>query len=86
MLCERAGLDFDTILEQMKDDVVKLLSRPSQLRASANSLPHGLYPSSPCRFDFMVDRQLKPWLIEVNQSPNLASIATVTKHVSAFFT
>jgi hypothetical protein len=22
MLCERAGLDFDTILEQMKDDVV----------------------------------------------------------------
>ena len=25
------------------------------------------------RFDFMIDPQLTPWLVEVNQSPNLSS-------------
>lgn len=70
-----AGVDFEPILDQMKEHVVRLLRHfEPHLRRSAWAYPHG--PDSffaMFRFDFLLDPQLQPWLIEINQSPNLSS-------------
>ena len=73
-----AGVEFDPILDQMKEYVIRLLRHfQPHLDSSAR-----WYPAGPAgffslfRFDFMLDSDLQPWLIEINQSPNLASDAT----------
>ena len=63
----------------MKEMIVKaLLHFEPELRGEALSFyPHGSRTFfSMYRFDFILDRALQPWLIEVNQSPNLSSDST----------
>lgn len=59
----------------MKEYIVRLLHHfEPHLRRSAWAYPHG--PDSffaMFRFDFLLDPNLQPWLIEINQSPNLSS-------------
>ena len=73
--CTHAGIDFEPILDQMKEHIVRLLHHfEPHLRSSAYRYPHG--PDSffaMFRFDFLLDPNLQPWLIEINQSPNLSS-------------
>lgn len=75
---ESAGVQFDPILDQMKEYIIRLVRHfQPHLISSANWYPAG--PKgffSMFRFDFMLDPNLQPWLIEINQSPNLASDAT----------
>jgi hypothetical protein len=73
-----AGINFEDILDRMKEMIVLLLLHfEPTLREEAVFFEHGsrsffgMY-----RFDFILDRQLQPWLIEVNQSPNLSSEST----------
>lgn len=62
----------------MKEYIIRLLHHfQPHLDSSAHYYPAG--PAgffSMFRFDFMLDLNLQPWLIEINQSPNLASDAT----------
>jgi hypothetical protein len=74
-----AGLDFEPIFEKMKEYIVRLLLHVEpDLRQQAEYYPYG--PTSffsMYRFDFLIDPALHPWLIEVNQSPNLSSESTL---------
>ena len=63
----------------MRESIVRLLHHfEPTLRNEALRYPHGarsffgLY-----RFDFLLDEQMRPSLIEVNQSPNLSSDSTL---------
>lgn len=70
-------MDFDPILLQMKEYIIRLLRHyQPHLVSSARWYKAGS-PGffSLFRFDFMLDPNLQPWLIEINQSPNLASDA-----------
>lgn len=70
-----AGVDFEPILDQMKEYIVRLLHHfEPHLRRSAWAYRQG--PDAffaMFRFDFLLDPNLQPWLIEINQSPNLSS-------------
>jgi Tubulin-tyrosine ligase family len=75
----RTGVDFEPVLDQMKEYIIRLLHhfQPHLVRSAMS------YPVGPTgfftmfRFDFILDPQLHPWLIEVNQSPNLSSDVNV---------
>eukprot|EP00210_Caulerpa_lentillifera_P003779 g3610.t1 len=69
------GIDFDEIFEEMKWKVLELIkSNVKSLERSAMKYPHGQRSFySMYRVDFILDRELKSWITEINQSPNLSS-------------
>lgn len=35
-------------------------------------------------YDFMIDEQLNPWILEINKSPTLESSTVISKFISNF--
>lgn len=72
------GADADKILDEIKDIIVKTLivGQPYMSHIYRSCQPDD-YDNSMCYqilgFDIMIDRNFKPWLIEVNQSPSFAT-------------
>jgi len=72
------GADPDRILDEIKDIIVKTLivGQPYMSHIYRSCQPDD-YDNSMCfqilGFDVMIDRNFKPWLIEVNQSPSFAT-------------
>ena len=66
-------------MDEMKEDIVRLLLHfEPTLRNEALFYPGGSRSFFTIfRFDFMLDEALKPWVLEVNQSPNLSSESTL---------
>lgn len=73
-----AGADKDLLMKQIKDIIVKTLTmaqpflghlyRSCQPECLDNSMCYQILG-----FDIFIDRQFKPWLIEINQSPSFAT-------------
>ena len=72
------GADPDKIMEEIKDIIVKTLivGQPYMSHIYRSCQPDD-YDNSMCfqilGFDIMIDRNFKPWLIEVNQSPSFGT-------------
>lgn len=69
------GHDVENLVEQLKVRILELLLKMQpKLKGVADGYTHGSAGFfSMYRFDFMLDRQLRPYIMEVNLSPNLSS-------------
>lgn len=90
-----SGQDYESMMERIKDLIIKtLLAAESPIvntwHQGANYNQSGtsssqLGPNQTCfeiyGFDVMVDEQLKPWLLEVNTFPSIASSSPFDKRV-----
>ena len=72
------GIDAEAVFKRIKDIIVKTLivGQPYMSHIYRSCQPDD-YDNSMCfqilGFDIMIDRNFKPWLIEVNQSPSFAT-------------
>jgi tubulin polyglutamylase TTLL6/13 len=77
-LLESKGHDIDSLKEKIDDLIVKTLitGQPSMWYVYRSSQPEDV-ENQLCfqilGFDVMLDKDLKPWLIEVNHAPSLAT-------------
>jgi len=77
-ILEHCGADKEKLMRQIKDIIVKTVatSQPYLSHLYRSCQPEDL-DGSMCfqilGFDILIDRQFKPWLIEVNQSPSFAT-------------
>lgn len=76
LYCE--GADPDRIMDEIKDIIVKtlIIGQPYMSHIYRSCQPDDI-DNSMCfqilGFDIMIDKNFKPWLIEVNQSPSFAT-------------
>ena len=80
---ESLGIDYDHMQERIRDVIIKtLISVEPHVNSTVNERPT-LRANCYCvyGFDIMIDDQLKPWLIEVNVAPSLASSSPLDKRV-----
>lgn len=80
---EERGINYDFVFSQIKDVIVKtLITVEPHIVSNLNKCPGNrttcfeLYG-----FDILIDKKLKPWLLEVNVLPSLSSSSPFDKTV-----
>ena len=83
---EAKGVDTEAIMESIDDLIVKTMitAQPSLWQVYRSCQPEDV-ENQLCfqilGFDVMIDEHLKPWLIEVNHAPSLATESVFDMHL-----
>lgn len=81
---ERIGIDYDDVFTKIKDLCVKtLISVESQIASNMRSIKQKTNCFEIYGFDVLIDRDFKPWLLEVNVAPSLSSSSPFDKQVKS---
>ena len=76
----RIGMDYDEIFAKIKDLCVKtLISVETQMASNMRSIKQKNNCFEIYGFDVLIDRDYKPWLLEVNVGPSLSSSSPFDK-------
>ena len=78
------GIDYDDIFAKIKDLCVKtLISVETQIASNMRSIKQKNNCFEVYGFDVLIDRDFKPWLLEVNVAPSLSSSSPFDKQVKS---
>lgn len=78
----KEGADYDGVFERIKDVIIKtVLSVENPIVTSMAGVKNKQACFEVYGFDILIDRDFKPWLLEVNVSPSLSSSSPLDKYV-----
>jgi tubulin polyglutamylase TTLL4 len=81
--CQSQGISFESIMESIEEIIIKsMISAEDPIASNTNR--HAAHRGNIFElfgFDILIDKKLKPWVIEVNVSPSLSSSAPLDKKI-----
>jgi tubulin polyglutamylase TTLL4 len=80
---ERQGIEYTQVFSRVKDVIIKSLIsvEPHIYNTTARLTKHRNVCFELFGFDILLDKNLKPWLLEVNISPSLSSSSALDKKI-----